>query len=294
MTSTLYEGAKVAENYAKFRPNYPQELVDRIMEFHFQGQESKRLELMVDVGCGTGQSTVIFHPYFERIIGMDISSEQLKHARENNSFNNIEFIEGSEKSFPVQDRSVDVVVSGAAAHWLNLSTFFNEIRRVLKPTGSVAIFGYWTPEFISILNPKSQSSKWPSEKFEEVILESVAHNPFKTKAYKKLQNRYQDIFDLAPFKNKKRIEGIHLIKECSIKDLRGYMMSSDSYQPYIDKKVHDLKMSGSVITKETIDSVDYVKKFIKEFKANWGVDNFPDEEPFMKLDYNYFLLLFKK
>lgn len=36
----------------------------------------------MDVGCGSGQSTEILSPYFRQVIGIDNSSDQLKHAQE--------------------------------------------------------------------------------------------------------------------------------------------------------------------------------------------------------------------
>ena len=37
--------------------------------------------LAVDVGCGTGLSTLAFADHFDRVVGMDISENQINEAR---------------------------------------------------------------------------------------------------------------------------------------------------------------------------------------------------------------------
>ena len=48
-------------------------------------------ESMVDVGCGSGQSTSQYSSYFGNVTGIDVSKEQLDSARNSNQFDNVEF-----------------------------------------------------------------------------------------------------------------------------------------------------------------------------------------------------------
>ena len=43
---------------------------------------------------------------------------------------------------PHADSSVSLVISGQAAHWFDLPRFYAEIKRILKPQGVLALFGY--------------------------------------------------------------------------------------------------------------------------------------------------------
>ena len=53
---------------------------------------SKRLPLAVDVGCGPGvQSTDQIAPYFDKVIGVDISQAQIEEAKSYHHPSNIEF-----------------------------------------------------------------------------------------------------------------------------------------------------------------------------------------------------------
>lgn len=51
-------------------------------------QRGRPLELAVDVGCGSGQGTVLLAKHFASVVGTDVSAAQvemaLQHAREPN------------------------------------------------------------------------------------------------------------------------------------------------------------------------------------------------------------------
>jgi arsenite methyltransferase len=77
------------------------------------------------------------------VIGVDMTPEMLERARQSAvrmGIKNVEFREGFLESLPVEDNSVDVVISNCV---INLSPdkpkVFREIQRVLKPGGRVAV-----------------------------------------------------------------------------------------------------------------------------------------------------------
>jgi len=54
--------------------------------------KSLKYPLAVDAGCGPGlMSTVILAPYFDKVLGVDISESQIKQATLNNKHSNIEY-----------------------------------------------------------------------------------------------------------------------------------------------------------------------------------------------------------
>lgn len=78
-----------------------------------------------------------------RVIGVDMTPEMLERARHNagkGGYANVEFREGQIESLPLEDASVDVVLSNCV---INLSPdkprVFQEIMRVLKPGGKVFV-----------------------------------------------------------------------------------------------------------------------------------------------------------
>ena len=43
---------------------------------------------------------------------------------------------------PLPDQSVDLVTVASAFHWLDFPRFFDEVRRVARPNGILAVWGY--------------------------------------------------------------------------------------------------------------------------------------------------------
>jgi len=108
---------------------------------------------VLDLGCGTGRDSFVISKLVGasgRVIGVDMTGEQLAVAREHIDYHrqqfgfpqsNVEFHEGyieDLSSIGIDDDSIDVVVSNCV---LNLSTdkprVFEEIFRVLKPGGEL-------------------------------------------------------------------------------------------------------------------------------------------------------------
>ncbi|MEZ6163351.1 MAG: arsenite methyltransferase [Phycisphaerales bacterium] len=107
-------------------------------------------ETVLDLGSGGGFDLFLAGPKVGktgRAIGVDMTAEMISkartnlgHYRETTGLDNVEFRLGEIEHLPVEDRSVDVVMSNCV---LNLSLdkqqVWNEIARVLKPGGRVAI-----------------------------------------------------------------------------------------------------------------------------------------------------------
>jgi methylase of polypeptide subunit release factors len=66
-----------AENYQKYRPQYPKEFVDAIISEETLPALKKR-EICIDIGTGTGLLAKHFAGIFSKVIGTDLSEAQLK------------------------------------------------------------------------------------------------------------------------------------------------------------------------------------------------------------------------
>ena len=69
------------------------------------------------------------------------------------------------EKLPFMDNIVDFVVSAVAVHWFDLAQFYKEVRRVLKPIGSLAIIGY---DFL-VVSLISDNSKNLTEKASQLL-----------------------------------------------------------------------------------------------------------------------------
>lgn len=95
---------------------------------------------ILDLGCGTGRLTASMAYYFDRVIGIDISGEMIKQAKERlYDFDNIELIETNGYTIPLDDKSVSNVFSYLVFQHMKtegmVESNFSEAYRVLKSGG---------------------------------------------------------------------------------------------------------------------------------------------------------------
>ena len=138
-----FDGVDISKKYAKFRPTYPSDVSDTIVSY--MQSRNTGFDVAVDVACGSGQSTFLLCDFFRKVIGVDISTLQIEQARLKGAElrkTNVEFIVGDAHSLPLEASSVDLLTCGAAWHWLDADLFYTEAKRVLKPGGCIAVYGY--------------------------------------------------------------------------------------------------------------------------------------------------------
>lgn len=124
-----------SQDYAKFRPRYPKEL------FEYLARTSPATELAWDVATGSGQAALDLTAHFARVYASDASSKQIESALRNDR---IDYRAEPAESSSLAGNSVDLITVAQALHWLDLSRFYAEARRVLKARGVVAAWTYGT------------------------------------------------------------------------------------------------------------------------------------------------------
>ncbi|XP_056320843.1 putative methyltransferase DDB_G0268948 [Danio aesculapii] len=141
MAVRLFEGKEHANSYWKYRISPSEELIGKVLQFHRNNKNSSN-GLAVDVGCGSGQGTLLLAPHFTRVVGTDISPAQLEMGRKHVNIPNVSFRESPAEELPFEDGSVDLVTAMSAFHWFDHSRFLQEADRVLKPHGCLALLNY--------------------------------------------------------------------------------------------------------------------------------------------------------
>ena len=125
-----------AADYARFRPHYPPEL------FAFLAGLVPRRELAWDCATGNGQAAVPLSQYFSHIVATDISASQIRQAEPHER---IEYRVARADDSGLPSSSVDLVTVAQALHWLDLPTFYSEVKRVLAPRGLLSVWSYGSP-----------------------------------------------------------------------------------------------------------------------------------------------------
>lgn len=129
-----------AELYAKARPTYPSEL------FEYIATLCSAREKVWDCAAGTGQATFELAKYFKHVEATDINAKQIDTAKISSSdLTNVNFSVQSAEQTQFPEHSFDLVTVAQALHWFEYDKFWPELKRVLKPGGLFAAWGYnWT------------------------------------------------------------------------------------------------------------------------------------------------------
>lgn len=101
---------------------------------------------VLDLGSGAGNDVFVARAEAGekgKVIGVDFTPEMIAKANRNKErlgFDNVWFIQGDIEKLPIQENSVDVVISNCVLNLVeNKRAVFSEIHKVLKPGGHFSI-----------------------------------------------------------------------------------------------------------------------------------------------------------
>ncbi|MCK9445182.1 MAG: class I SAM-dependent methyltransferase [Tissierellaceae bacterium] len=103
---------------------------------------------MLDLGCGYGwHSIYAMENGASSVVGIDISQNMLKVAKEKTHFSEVEYICGAIEDMDFKEESFDMVLSSLAFHYIkDYKELIEKINKVLKPNG-ILIFTVEHPVF---------------------------------------------------------------------------------------------------------------------------------------------------
>ena len=103
-------------------------------------------EVVLDLGCGAGTDLLIAAQMTGasgRVIGVDMTGSMLARARDSATamgFDNVELHESLIEELPLEDASIDVVISNGVIDLVpDKDAVFDEVDRVLKPGGRLQV-----------------------------------------------------------------------------------------------------------------------------------------------------------
>ncbi len=129
-----------AERYAKGRPFFHPLIIRRIREVL---SLTEPLPCALDVGCGTGLSTVALQAMVGKVVGVDASPEMLAHAPRRAG---LSFCMAVAENLPFGEGKFDLITLSQVFHWLEREKFFAEARRVLRARGWLVVYDNYFSE----------------------------------------------------------------------------------------------------------------------------------------------------
>lgn len=123
--------------------------------------------LYADIGCGTGNYTIALAETGLNFCGIEPSKKMLETAR--SLTNKVKWLAGSAESIPTPDEHFDGAIATLTIHhWRDLDAAFDEIHRVLKPSGRLVIF---------TATPEQMRGYWLNHYFPEMLEDSMLQMP---------------------------------------------------------------------------------------------------------------------
>ena len=128
-----------AEDYAKYRPTYPAQAIDALLEGLVSAARSGTLHAPIvaaDVGAGTGISARLLAERGVRVIAVE-PNNAMRAAAEPHPL--IEWRSGVAEATALPDACVDLVLCAQSYHWFEPAAACREFARVLRPGGCLAL-----------------------------------------------------------------------------------------------------------------------------------------------------------
>jgi SAM-dependent methyltransferase len=131
-----------ADLYDTVRPVPPTVLADVVTRY----AGGERPAVVVDLGCGTGLSTRWAASWASQVIGVEPSDDMRVRAATVTDLPNVRYAAGWSSATDLAGGSADIVLAVQALHWMEPSSTFAEVARILRPGGVFAALDCdWPP-----------------------------------------------------------------------------------------------------------------------------------------------------
>ena len=118
----------------------------RFRQLALQGLTIRSDTKILDLCCGSGQTTQFLIKYSQDVTGLDASPLSLKRAKKN--VPSAQYVEAFAEEMPFPDNYFDLVHTSAAMHEMQpmqLQQILQEVYRVLKPEGIFTLVDFHRP-----------------------------------------------------------------------------------------------------------------------------------------------------
>ena len=132
----------IIEFFDRLAPQWDRDMIknDRIIETILENADIRPGQQILDVACGTG----VMIPYYLQknvasVVGIDISPEMTKIAREKFSQANVQILCGDIENTDFSQKFDRIVVYNAFPHFPDPENLIRTLANLLKPGGSVTV-----------------------------------------------------------------------------------------------------------------------------------------------------------
>lgn len=122
-----------AKRYALARPSFHSQAIAS----YLNSEPRIAFEHILDVGCGTGQSSIALTKWGKRVDAVDSSKAMLEFAKKEK---NLTYHLSKAEKLPFPNKTFDLIFAASSLHWFDRRAFFKEASRVLRPGGTFLVY----------------------------------------------------------------------------------------------------------------------------------------------------------
>ena len=131
---------------------------------------------VLDIASGEGYGSAIIASLAAEVIGVDLDQYAVEDAIAKYKFDNLIFKQGSATNIPLEDNSIDIVISfETLEHHDKHEEMIVEVKRVLKPNGMLIIS---TPDKLVYSDKKNYQNKYHVKELYENEFKTLIQNEF--------------------------------------------------------------------------------------------------------------------
>lgn len=128
-THRLFQHDRVATGYASARPYLHPEAFSRLRQIV---RPAGRFRRALDVGCGTGLSSLALLDLAEAVVGVDASLEMLRHARRADG---VRYVASGAETLPFRAGIFELVVACGSMDWVDRPRFLPRAAELVEGGG---------------------------------------------------------------------------------------------------------------------------------------------------------------
>lgn len=124
---------QTAFHYSSYRPPLHESILRRYLV------PSPKPRIGLDIGCGTGHSTLALRAYGDRVIGIDPSQAMLRRTPGGDG---LYFLCASAERIPLADHGVDVVTLAGSLNYIDREALGGELRRCCRRQAQILVYDF--------------------------------------------------------------------------------------------------------------------------------------------------------
>jgi SAM-dependent methyltransferase len=129
---------EVAEEYDRFRPGYPERVVEDVVRLSGIAPEARILE----IGCGTGKATALFAARGYRMTCVEPGANLARVAARNlAAFPHVRIDVSTFEEWRAVESDFDLVIAAQSFHLIDPDSGLARAASLLRPGAAIAIFG---------------------------------------------------------------------------------------------------------------------------------------------------------